>query len=294
MKAILRVLAATLLTLASAFMPAATLAQEAGGGSRHEGHDAHAGHVAADAPLRDGAASLPRTPVPVLTDADRAAAVPASTAHPVHDNAFHAFLLADRLEAWKQDGAGYQGWEISGWAGTDTDRAWLRSRGTRSDEGIEDADIELFYGRSISPWWELLAGVRHDARPREARTFGAIGLQGRTPFFVEGSLLAYAGEGGRTAARLDAHYDMHFSGRLVLQWKLEADVYGRGDASRGLGAGLAQAALGARLRYEITRRFAPYAGIAHERTFGRTARLREAAGMDADPTRIVLGLRTWF
>ena len=51
---------------------------------------------------------------------------------------------------------------------------------------------------------------------------------------------------------------------------------------------------GARLRYEITRQFAPYFGIEHDRAFGNTADLRRNAGHDAGDTRVVAGVRVWF
>jgi copper resistance protein B len=41
-----------------------------------------------------------------------------------------------------------------------------------------------------------------------------------------------------------------------------------------------------RLRYEIRRRFAPYFGIAYERSFGDTAARHD--------THAVAGLRAWF
>lgn len=213
---------------------------------------------------------------------------------PTHDRSIHGYLLADRLEAWEEDDVIRQAWKLEGWLGTDTDRLWLRSEGTRSDERTDSADVELFHGRSLSAWWDLLAGVRHDVRPRSGRTFAALGIQGVTPFWVEGSLIAYVGEGGRTAARLDAHLDLHFTGRLILNWRIEADAYGRDDASRGIGSGLSHAKFGARLRYEILRRFAPYLGVVHERAFGRTANLRDATGGDAADTSVVIGIRTWF
>ncbi|MNW16059.1 Copper resistance protein B precursor [compost metagenome] len=51
---------------------------------------------------------------------------------------------------------------------------------------------------------------------------------------------------------------------------------------------------GLRLRYEITRQFAPYIGLSHERAFGDTADYRRDEGEDAGDTRFVAGLRLWF
>jgi copper resistance protein B len=51
---------------------------------------------------------------------------------------------------------------------------------------------------------------------------------------------------------------------------------------------------GLRLRYEITRRFAPYVGIVREHAFGGTADLRRADGHPVAETRLVAGFRVWF
>jgi copper resistance protein B len=47
---------------------------------------------------------------------------------------------------------------------------------------------------------------------------------------------------------------------------------------------------GLRLRYEITRQFAPYIGVVREKAFGRTA---DYQGEDGG-TRVVAGVRVWF
>ena len=61
-----------------------------------------------------------------------------------------------------------------------------------------------------------------------------------------------------------------------------------------LGSGLSSGELGLRLRYQIVPEFAPYVGVAYERTFGDTARLRRAAGEDRGNWSFLLGLRAWF
>jgi len=48
------------------------------------------------------------------------------------------------------------------------------------------------------------------------------------------------------------------------------------------------------LRYEFTRRFAPYIGVVHERAFGGTADLRRDEGGDIKDTRVIAGVRIWF
>lgn len=239
-------------------------------------------------------ASEPRTPIPPLTAADRQAAIPASTAHMSGDNAIHSYTLLNRLEAWDANPGTAIGWEGEGWIGQDTDRLWWRTEGERADSKTEAANVEALYGHAFAPWWDWVAGLRQDFRPGENRTFAAFGLQGLAPQWFEVSLTGYVGTGGRTLARIEAEYELLFTNRLILQPLLESEVHGKSDAARGIGAGLATAEAGLRLRYEFTRRFAPYVGVGYERAFGKTADLRRTAQREVGDLRAVAGVRIWF
>ena len=121
----------------------------------------------------------PITPIPLLTDADRAAALPPPGGHATPYNSIQRYLLVDRLEAWNADpGTGLQ-WEGRGRVGTDLNRLWLRSEGERVDGRTDSADLEVLYGRSIAPWWDVVAGVRHDFKPGAAQDFAALGVMRR-------------------------------------------------------------------------------------------------------------------
>ena len=121
------------------------------------------------------APTQPRTPIPAVTEADRQAAIAPAHAHPVHDNSIKSYVLLNRLEAWDADPGTGLGWEGQAWIGTDLNRVWLRSEGERTDGQTESADLEVLYGRSISTWWDVVAGVRHDFKPGASQNFAAIG-----------------------------------------------------------------------------------------------------------------------
>jgi copper resistance protein B len=235
----------------------------------------------------------PRTPVPAVTDADRAAASFAG-GHAAHDDGTYTFVLFDRLEATDGDHGRGQAWEVQAWTGKDLDKLWLRSEGERVDGRTGAADIELLYGRAISPWWDLVAGVRHDFRPGEAQGHAAIGVIGMAPYKFEVEATAYLSEAGDLSARLEVEYDTLLTNRLILQWLAEAELHGGDDPARGVGSGLSTIEAGLRLRYEIRREFAPYVGIVRERAFGGTAGLRRGQGDPVDDTLVVAGVRIWF
>lgn len=243
---------------------------------------------------RSMAPSEPITPIPVPTDADRAAAIPPAQDHPVHDNPIKSFVLLDRLEAWNADPGNGQEWEAQAWIGTDLDRLWLRSEGERIGGRTESADLEVLYGRSVARWWDVVAGIRHDFKPGASQDFAAIGVIGLAPYKFEVAATAYVGESGQTAARLEIEYETLLTNRLILQPLVEVNLYGQDDERRGIGSGLSTVEAGLRLRYEFRRQFAPYIGIVHERAFGGTADFRRDEGEGIEDTRLVLGLRMWF
>jgi copper resistance protein B len=229
----------------------------------------------------------PKEAIPEPTDADRVAAFPDVGAHTMHGDGVVTMLLVDRLEAWSEDGEPGQHWELQAWAGGDLQRVWLRSEGEREAGTTSDANIELLYGRSLTPWWDMLAGVRHDTAPGAAQDWLAVGVHGMAPYKFEIEATAYLGRNGRSAARFEAEYDVLLSNRLILQPSIELEFRDRRDLNRDIGAGLAKAEAGLRLRYEITRRFAPYIGTVHERA-------EAADGRKIREKRLVGGIRLWF
>lgn len=271
----------------------AAQAFESSAGQHHGVHhkaQEHATHAAAPVPQDDA----PVTPIPVLTDADRAAATPPPSDHPVHDNGIYSMVQFNRLEIFDADEGSGGEWEGQAWIGTDLHKLRVRSEGERTNGHTEAADVELLYSRAVAPWWDVVAGWRHDVSPGDARDYAAVGIVGLAPYKFEVEATAYVGQGGQTAARIGVEYETLLTNRLILQPLVELNAYGRDDARRGIGGGLANAEAGLRLRYEITRRFAPYVGLVRSWSLGRTADLARAAQERTADTRLVAGVRIWF
>lgn len=236
--------------------------------------------------------SEPREPIPVPTDADRAAAFPPID-HGAMEHApdINSLLLIDRLEHWDGRNGNGQAWETTGWIGGNINRLWLRSEGERSGSRTESSSLEALYGRSVSPWWDVLVGVRQDFRPADSRTWAAVGIQGLAPYKFESSATLYLGSGGQVLAKAEVEYEVLLTNRLILQPLVEATLAAKDEPEHGIGRGLNKIETGLRLRYEFSRRFAPYIGISHERSFGDAA---DQAGDHARDTRWVAGVRMWF
>lgn len=241
-----------------------------------------------------GATSTSRTPIPVLTDADRKAAFPPVAGHGVHDKSLNTFFLLDQFEYQDADNGSALSWDAQGWIGGDIDRLWLRSEGERTNGVTEDAELQALWGHSISPWWDVVTGVRQDFKPGSPQTWGAFGIQGMALYNFEAEATAFIGENGQTAARLEGDYDILLTNRLILQPTAEMNFYGKNDPQRGIGSGLANTEVGLRLRYEIVREFAPYIGVTWSRSYGKTADLASDEGEDTNEARFVAGIRMWF
>ncbi|WP_085667462.1 MULTISPECIES: copper resistance protein B [unclassified Pseudomonas] len=247
-----------------------------------------------DGMMQPAAPTESRTPIPALTDADRAAVFTSHAGHQVHDSAINTYFLADKLEWQDADDASTLAWDLSGWIGGDIDRLWLRSEGERSNGKTEDAEIQALWGHAISPWWDVVSGVRQDFKPGAPQTWAAFGLQGMALYNFEAEATAFLGENGQSAIRLEGDYDILLTNRLILQPTAELNVYGKNDPQRGIGSGLANTEAGLRLRYEIRREFAPYIGVTWNRTYGHTADYAREEGEDRSEARLVLGVRLWF
>ena len=102
-----------------------------------------------DGQMQPAAPTESRTPIPALTNADRAAVYASQSGHMVHDTALNYYFLADKLEWQDADDGSTLAWDMSGWIGGDIDRLWLRSEGERTNGKTEDAEIQALWGLSL-------------------------------------------------------------------------------------------------------------------------------------------------
>ena len=203
-------------------------------------------------------------------------------------------IMIDQFEVRVTEGADPVVLEAQAWIGQDLRKIWLKTDLERVEGDTEEAEFQALYSQSISPFWELQVGWRHDARPAPNRDWVVIGFQGLSPYWFEVDTAIFIGESGRIGARLEAEYEVMFTQRLILTPEIEANAYSKDDKSTGIGSGFADIGFGLRLRYEIRREFAPYIGVNWERKFGQTANYARDEGEGIDDTQVVVGVRAWF
>lgn len=136
--------------------------------------------------------------------------------------------------------------------------------------------------------------MRQDIRPRPARTWATLGIEGRAPYQFDVQAAAFLSDKGQLAGRLEGTYDQRITQRLIVQPRAELDLAAQDMPDQRIGSGLSTTELGLRLRYEIRREFAPYVGVSWTWATGRTADYARADGKDTSERSIVAGVRFWF
>lgn len=214
--------------------------------------------------------------------------------HASHGGMTTGMMLVERLEARLARGHDAFVWDASGWYGTATEKIVFKTEGEGEFGGsIEDAEMQLLWSHAIGPFTDLQAGMRVDVEPQPTAHL-AVGAAGLAPYMIHFDAAAFVSDEGDLTARIKAEHDMRFTQSLILQPRVEAELSAQDIPERSLGAGLSRIHLGARLRYEIVREFAPYIGVEYEAATGRTARFIRADGGDPHKVTALLGLRFWF
>lgn len=205
-----------------------------------------------------------------------------------------AALLANRFERANSSYGNTFSYGAQAWFGRDYDKLVIKAEGDLVESKVPEARTEVLWGHAFAPFWDTQLGLRSDSGAGPERRWLAVGVQGLAPYWFGVEATAYLGEGGKTALRLSADYDILLTQRLILQPGAEFNFYGQRDPERGLGDGLSNATAGVRLRYEFSRQFAPYLGVEWKGKYGSTADVARDAGEPVQEVRWIGGVRFWF
>lgn len=212
-----------------------------------------------------------------------------------HGDGTYSMVMANIAEYKARSGGGGYRWEGQAWFGGDINRFVVTSEGDGARRGgLTAGEVQGLYSHAIGPYFNLQAGVRHDFRPRSSRTFATVGVQGLAPYWFDVQGALFLSDHGELLGRAEASYDLRFTQHLILQPRIELNLAAQETPEIQSGSGLSDASLDLRLRYEITREFAPYVGVSYQRRFGKTADYARLAGERAEATSLVFGIRSFF
>lgn len=183
--------------------------------------------------------------------------------------------------------------ELDASVGTDEHKLRLQGSGERIEGETESAEIAVLYSLNVSDFWDVQVGVRHDMQP-VGLTYLAAGVEGLAPYFFETELHAYLSENGDVSLRLRQQNELLFTQRLVAKPYLEAELYLQDVPELATESGFAVAEAGLQLRYEFTRKFAPYLEVSYTRYFDRGTAIFRKGTADRDILALTTGLRLMF
>ena len=246
------------------------------------------------------AGNAPAPPLPTDHAADRVYDSAAMAMGRHHLGTFHGNqklfqLLNNIMEYQGRKGRDGYEWNSEAWYGGDINRLWLKTEGDGAfGRSVERAEVQGLFSHALDPYFNLQAGVRYDFKPNPSRVYATVGIEGLAPSFFEVEGALFLSNKGEVMARGEAWYDQRITQRLILQPRTELNFAAQNSRDIGVGAGLSDAELGLRLRYDISRQFAPYVGVQYRRAFGRTRNYLQAQGEDPGGWSLLAGLRTWF
>lgn len=257
----------------------------------------HSQHGAASGDAEVGKEAAP----PVATDyaADRvfpAHRIEPSRAALLGEGRFHTTTLKiDRLEYRAANGRDGYAWEAEAWTGGDINRFVLATAGEGEfGHKPETLEVNALWRRAIDPYFNLELGVRHDFHPAPQRTYAVAGISGLAPYWIEVQGQLMVSNKGDVHARIEAEHDMRITQKLILQPAIEVDIAMQDLPELEIGGGIEKIELGARLRWQVNRKFAPYLGVHWERKLGGTADFARAEGEKVSGVSFLFGIRTWF
>jgi len=201
---------------------------------------------------------------------------------------FRASIMIDNFEYQFNDEKALS-WDTFAYGGYDLDKVYLYSEGEKPENGDGESENQLVFSRAISPYWDLQAGIGYDKKDDAHQTWAVLGIQGLAPYFFETRVVLLFGEDDNIGLRAETEYEALLTQKLILTPSVALDAYTKDNDEMGIGSGLSNLTLGARLRYEIRREFAPYIGVEWNKNLGNTDTLNPS-----NETYVAAGLRVWF
>lgn len=213
------------------------------------------------------------------------------SAHEMSEPNFHVVRL--QVDGTQNNEGGLVTWDGEGWYGGDTDKIVVRTEGEMQNGHVEASELWGLWSRNMSDFWDMQLGIKQDIDPHPTTSL-AFGVEGMLPQFFETHAHGFVSTRGDVSARFEQSIDLAITQRLILEPHAELNVYASDVPELGIGSGISSIEAGLQLRYEITRKFAPYLDLVYETATGNTARIKRNHGEDPNDLTLRVGLRLAF
>ncbi len=187
-------------------------------------------------------------------------------------------VVGDRFEY--RENAEHTLWDLQGWYGGDYNKFYLKTEGEHDGSNTEYAELQLLYSRAWLPYFDVQMGLRQRDVADQDVTDLVLGVQGDLPYAIETTSAVFLSEDGDVSWRTELERDILLTEQWVLQPRIEVRIELDDVPELGIESGVDELMIDLRLRYEFTRRIAPYVGVSWEE--------------DHDETTAVAGLRFAF
>lgn len=239
--------------------------------------------------------------LPLLAAVAGASLAAAAPAFAHNHNAIGYVLRLNELGYGGSSAGSRFNWDFDARVGTADHRLWFRTEGEQIRGQTESAEIQLFYNRPITEFWDVNIGWRRDFFPTN-RNYAAFGFSGIAPYFLEVEATGYVSEEGVVSGRLELSSDFLIARSvfgddgpgLYLRPRLEVNASAGNDPEMEVWRGFTNVEASLQLRYEFTPQIAPYIQIGWERELGETANRSRGSGERISNSYAVIGIRSLF
>lgn len=182
---------------------------------------------------------------------------------------FRSSFVVDQLEYQKNDEKSLS-WDSYYFAGYDLDKIYIYSEGEKPKSGKASIETQLVYSKALTSFWDIQMGIEQDKTPDHSKTWAIFGFQGLAQYFLETKTSFLFASDGNIAIKTNTEYDLLLSQKLILSPSIKLSAFSKNDESMEIGKGVSNMTIGARLRYEFKREFAPYLGFEWNKNYGKT------------------------
>ena len=181
--------------------------------------------------------------------------------------------------------------------GTQSDKIEFYSNEAElSPEGVQYADMDMFYWHLVDPHWALKGGANYFYRPTSSTPYWqpGVGVEGTTPVYpLDTNVRVYLHE---SSVKLDAEFihDFDITDKFFIKGSIRGILATSSVPDDQIGNGLNQMRYFVRPSYRLTKELNLFVEYEYLQDYGSTANFREEEDEEAIENLVLFGLAVDF